>query len=162
MIGFAFAVRRAAEPSPPDGHRAIRTTTPSWALPGIAHQKAASHGFTFPFTPLHAMENNDDFQQPHFKIKTETKLFFFFFFFFGSLSKAVLKARGAVKGHCVSHMVNLFQGIFVISDLTGPLKTPQSLLLRCSEGLALQTVNWAAAHQSPTLSESCQMSRGHF
>lgn len=53
---------------------ALRTTAPSWALPSNAHQKAASHGFTFPFTPPYDMENYD-FQRLYFKIKMDTIFF---------------------------------------------------------------------------------------
>lgn len=161
ITGFAFVVREAVEPNSPDGHRAIRTTAPSWALPGIAHQKAASHGFTFPFTPLYAMENNDDFQRPHFKIKTETTFFVF--------KQGHLKARGAIKGCFVSlsmwHMVNLFQGIFIISNVPGPLWAPHSPLLRCSEDLAPPKLNWTAVQSSTSKPHPLrvrQMSHGHF
>lgn len=75
ITSFVLMVGEAVQPNSPDGHGALRTTTPSRALPSIAHQKAASHGFTFPFTPLYDMENNNDFQRPHFKIKMETTFF---------------------------------------------------------------------------------------
>lgn len=166
ITGFAFTLRDAARPNPPDGQRAIfafRTTTPSWALPTVAHQTAASHGFTFPFTALYDRENNDDFQRPQFKIKMETSFFFFFFLF---KLRSSVNARGETEGCCVSvrvsHMENLFKSL-AISNLPGPLCAPQSL---CSAARRIWLCwSWAELQSSTSKLHPLwvrQMSRGHF
>lgn len=155
-------LREAVRPNPPDGQRAIfafRTTTPSWALPSVAHQTAASHGFTFPFTALYDRENNDDFQRPQFKIKMETS-----FFLYKVLSSS--EARGETKGCCVSvsvsHMENLFNSL-AICNLPGPLYAPQSL---CSVARRIWLCwSWAELQSSTSKLHPLwvrQMSRGHF
>lgn len=72
-----------------------------------AHQKAASHGFTFPFTPLYDMEHNDDFQRPHFKIKMETTSSFLFFFW-NAVVNMIVEQLGAAVSLSRSHVANLF------------------------------------------------------
>lgn len=102
---------------------------PHAPCPSVAHQKAASHGFTFPFTPLYTWKIMMIFINHILKLKRK-QLFFFLFFFpllppprpgAGGRLKAKERQQlgGPVMCLIIPHMVGLFQGIFVISDPSG-------------------------------------------